>query len=297
MGLAASQGRYLALTARNNDLVYEGQQISQQRMALANASKEIADRYNDAMNNKVLQATVIINGEESTQQLSYDLLTNPDPFSGLGMRIVDLNGNIVVPGDFLEITKQEEDKKAETTRLYSADEFIAKYLNHEGDNEAISGFSSSLPDLMEYYNSTYGATENQTVSLMNKSINSYNGMLREGEHTTTDPKCLDKAYLQEMLTTGQWLLQKQNSTEEPKDFHSIVWQGSSKISEVYDTRDDKAAESQYQNDMIENQKRDKILELRLEAIQTEQSAVEKEMESIKEVISKNIEDSFNTFSG
>ena len=43
MGLAASQGRFLCLTARLNDLVYEGQQIAQQRLALAEESKNIAE--------------------------------------------------------------------------------------------------------------------------------------------------------------------------------------------------------------------------------------------------------------
>ena len=43
MGLAASQGRYLCLTARMSDLVYEGQQISQQRMALAKESSAVAE--------------------------------------------------------------------------------------------------------------------------------------------------------------------------------------------------------------------------------------------------------------
>ena len=43
------------------------------------------------------------------------------------------------------------------------------------------------------------------------------------------------------------------------------------------------------------EKRDKILELRLEQVQTEENAVETEIESIKGVIDKNIENSFKTF--
>ena len=294
MGLAASQGRYLALTARNNDLVYEGQQISQQRIALAQAAQEVADKYNAAMNNTMLMGTVIVNGEERTERLSYDLLTNTDTFAGLGMRIVDLDGNIVVPGDYLEITKKDGDKEPETTRIYNAEDFIAKYLNHENDGEAISTFRDSLPKLMEYYNEHYSSSESQTVSLMSKSTN-YNGMLQDGEHIIIDEKCRDKDYLQKMLTSGQWLLQKQNSKEDPVEFNNLVWQGSSKISEVYDTNDDKAAESEYESEMVAINKRDKALELRLQAVETEQSAVEKEMESIQQVIDKNIEDSFKTF--
>lgn len=46
MGLAASQARFLGLTARKNNVEYEGQQINQQRTALANQS---ANYYNDLL--------------------------------------------------------------------------------------------------------------------------------------------------------------------------------------------------------------------------------------------------------
>ena len=36
MGLAATQARYLGLTARKTNVEFEGQQINQQRTALAN---------------------------------------------------------------------------------------------------------------------------------------------------------------------------------------------------------------------------------------------------------------------
>ena len=41
MGMAASQARYLALTARKTNVEYEGQQINQARTALANQSAEL----------------------------------------------------------------------------------------------------------------------------------------------------------------------------------------------------------------------------------------------------------------
>lgn len=46
MGLAASQARFLGLTARKNNVEYEGQQINQQRTALAN---QTANYYNDLL--------------------------------------------------------------------------------------------------------------------------------------------------------------------------------------------------------------------------------------------------------
>ncbi|HPT42175.1 MAG TPA: hypothetical protein PLG15_07305, partial [Candidatus Gastranaerophilaceae bacterium] len=44
MGMAASQARYLGLTARKTNTEYEGQQINQQRTALANQSAGLFNR-------------------------------------------------------------------------------------------------------------------------------------------------------------------------------------------------------------------------------------------------------------
>ena len=41
MGMAASQARYLALSARKTNTEYEGQQINQARTALANKSADL----------------------------------------------------------------------------------------------------------------------------------------------------------------------------------------------------------------------------------------------------------------
>ena len=46
MGMAASQARYLGLTARKTNVEYEGQQVNQARTALANQS---ANTFNDLL--------------------------------------------------------------------------------------------------------------------------------------------------------------------------------------------------------------------------------------------------------
>ena len=46
MGMAASQARFLSLTARKTNVEYEGQQINQQRTSLANQS---AAYYNNLL--------------------------------------------------------------------------------------------------------------------------------------------------------------------------------------------------------------------------------------------------------
>lgn len=46
MGMAASQARFLGLTARKTNVEYEGQQVNQQRTTLANES---ANYYNQLL--------------------------------------------------------------------------------------------------------------------------------------------------------------------------------------------------------------------------------------------------------
>ena len=61
MGMAASQARFLGLTARMNNIEYEGQQINQQRTALSNKS---ASYYSDLLGMAVPTAPSV---EEFTQ--------------------------------------------------------------------------------------------------------------------------------------------------------------------------------------------------------------------------------------
>ncbi|HIS88090.1 TPA: hypothetical protein IAA87_01515 [Candidatus Avigastranaerophilus faecigallinarum] len=298
MGLAASQGRYLCLTARNSDLVYEGQQISQQRLALTNETQEVADKYNEAMNNKIMQANT---ADGVTQQLTYDILTSQNPYSGLGMRLVDVNGNVVIPGEYIEVSSKEQQEATDgeeslsenynsPKKYTSKDDFIQKYFSDVTGYNLTELRSMSLNDLCNYYNEQNPDSEWNVVYKDKTSSE----LVGEGEHVVKDANCMDPLYLQEMLTTGQWLLQQANPNEE-SGWDNMTWQGSSLISEVYYTVDDAAAEAEYEAAMTKIQKQDKLLELRLEQVQTQQSSVEKEMESVKQIIDKNIEDSFKTF--
>ncbi len=290
MGLAASQGRFLCLTARLNDLVYEGQQIAQQRLALAEESKNIAEAYNNAMNNKILQCTTPANG---TQQLTYETIINQDPNTGLCMRIVDINGNVVsLPeSKYLSVISKTTDESgnetATTEDFKTIGAFISKYLPDLSDDEVSKCIRMDVDEFWTYYNSNY-STSNITLSVKSSLEN---GLKSDDERYCFDENCKDPAYLQDMLTSGQWLLQQVQNNE----WESIVWQGSTMISEVYDTSDDAAAEATYEAAMKDLQKKDKLLELRLEDVETQEQSVEKQIDSTKEVISKNIESTYKTF--
>ena len=228
MGLAASQGRYLALTARNSDLVYEAQQISQQRLALATETQTIADEYTEAMNNTVMMANLA----DGSQRLTYDIITSKDPFSGLNMRIVDLNGNIVVPPyqSSINISYIDENGEEVTEKITSPSDFANKYMSEDIQIEEMGSWS--LEELEEYYNQNY--TTSGVVVTYDSGLDS--SIKNENERYLFDEKCKDPEYLQDMLTSGEWSLQ-QVDAENEDEWTNVEWQGTTSISEVYDTAD------------------------------------------------------------
>ena len=82
MGMAASQARFLGLTARMNNVEFEGQQINQQRTALSNKS---ASYYTDLLGMEVPTAPSV---EEFTQTV---YTFNDGFFSIVACSILTLN--------------------------------------------------------------------------------------------------------------------------------------------------------------------------------------------------------------
>ncbi len=106
MGLAASQGRLLLLTARRSDLEFRGQQISQRRMQLMKDLESVSAEYTRKTGNRQLKLSVVNQGETNqmtTVNLTYDNLVNLGNAGGDAdtqmYRIVNAHGKIVVPSD------------------------------------------------------------------------------------------------------------------------------------------------------------------------------------------------------
>ena len=99
MGMAASQARFLGLTARKSNNEYQVQQINQQRLSLADQQAEIVKNYNDKLSNRMFLFNDGLD-ETKDKQLTYWNIVNSIDHAetpGIGLRIVDKNGNAVVP--------------------------------------------------------------------------------------------------------------------------------------------------------------------------------------------------------
>lgn len=106
-------------------------------------------------------------------------------------------------------------------------------------------------------------------------------------------------YFQDCLYNGKYLLQKTSADSKDDEgnqiWNSISWDATSEISDRYYTEDDAAAQAKYNRLQNQIQNRDKKLELELDNIETQRSAVTTELESVQKVIDDNIESSFKSF--
>ena len=94
MGLAASQARFLAITARKNNCEFQSMQIAQQQLSVTRAQQAAAQEYQDA-----LSATKLVwdSGNEDSYDLSYDILMRPSALNEYDPYLItDSQGKIVL---------------------------------------------------------------------------------------------------------------------------------------------------------------------------------------------------------
>ena len=87
MGLAASQTRFLHLTARKSDLEYQAQQISNTRLMLSKQLEEIATAYTDSQSNRNLFTSGV-------SPLKYQQVTTSN-LSTAGLQVLVVGKNVL----------------------------------------------------------------------------------------------------------------------------------------------------------------------------------------------------------
>lgn len=103
----------------------------------------------------------------------------------------------------------------------------------------------------------------------------------------------DNITFEDALRDGTLRLEYFSSTD--KEFVSTSISEDNCIQEVSDERAIAAAESKYNQDMADLENKDKKLDLELKKLDTEHSALQTEYDSVKNVVDKNVENSFKTF--
>lgn len=305
MGMAASQARFLQLTARRTNIEYQGQQINQQRLALANASAGLFE--------KMLTLSVPVPPSSQDDKYYTQGYNFTDPVDDIQKQvswssdttsITDTNLQSLVGGATVTITNGAGVSTPVSTVTIA---------------NAAAGDAIAMNAVVSAATGAPMSTEQQALGYKNVIRNvtiEHNVYDPDGNFRTAQdsgPALLQFDNLNRLI--GVTLLDQADVDVRPQtalDNGRTAHIGAGNkltYASVFD-------ETSYNNDMnkyefqkasydyqIERinqetkqvQTQDKSLELKMKQLDTEHNAVQTEMDAVQKVIQKNIESTFKTF--
>lgn len=322
MGMAASQARYLGLTARKTNVEYEGQQVNQARTALANQS---ANTFNELLALEV--PTAPSTQDFTTLQYSFSDGVNKETITEMTELMNDPDGYnyLVSHYHYSDVFTGVQTKKT-NPQVIMDENGIPIYVG----NSEVKPYDATDPDLKGAYEQICKDFPTDTISTSTNIYNwvsggkTYFGTLEDLTVSATSapdpskPSENQNKLIQYNAENIKTKIEKQqkafvdiDDTGRPQ---SMRFEDSSatyalSTETITDTNAYDDAMNQYNYDMQVYEKKiadinaktekiqqqDRTLELRLRQLDTEQDALQTEMEAVKKVIEKNIESTFKTF--
>lgn len=323
MGMAASQARYLGLTARKTNVEYEGQQVNQARTALAN---QAANTFNELLK---LEVPVAPSQQDFvTMQYSYVDGTVTETISQMSPLLNDPDGYNYMVTHYHYADVYHGVKNHRTNPQVNMENNVPTYVGNSEVTQYVPGQDKNLdvaynqiktdfPDDdiakpgISIYNWTFqGKTYFATYEDLKKTYDSAPDPSKPTENQDK-LRCYNAQEIQEKVEQTQKAFVGLDESGRPQ---TIRYEDSTATYTLATER--KIDEDAYQDAMNQYnynmavyekkiqdinaktekiQEQDRTLELRLRQLDTEQEALQTEMEAVKKVIDKNIESTFKTF--
>ena len=332
MGMAASQARFLGLTARKTNVEYEGQQINQQRTALSNQS---ANYYNDLLGMSVPvppsvdsytqtvytfedgaltnEITAMIAQTDGTYTVSY-LSKWQDDYVPVAASTSVINvqggqyyvGSVAlrvlgtedpsVENDTERAAKQAEEQAwmVQLQDKYGTDEWYIRYVKDTTSGQEVPYFYKKS----DIDNNANMVDENGNIL---SNINCYT----IGSDTKVEEIKAVEGCRVERDTSGRFIaIHIPNNDGTGAYTQYALTTNTVTDQDAYNDAMNEYEHEKYLYDQaIQDinakieiiQAQDKNLELRLKQLDTEQNAIQTEMDAVEKVIEKNTESTFKTF--
>lgn len=323
MGLAASQARFLNLTARKTNIEYEAQQINQQRTTLANQS---ATTYNQMLTLSVPTPP----SEAAFQTIQYNFTYGGDSYSISQVTGKDSKATVLATRTYVDNYVMKE--------ASSSDDYTGDLIEKRADGYYLG--STKLKSLQNADDTDVAAARADIVKGINKKLGTnYN---ENGSDIYYVNVSSDKTPVYRYYLKSQVEVSRQNEEKAPAigyvagsetKYEQTAFSGAELVRDannrivsithnnlggkalsvtsitVKDTvaYEDAYNEYEYQTYLYQQkmeqinaqtsviQAQDKKLELRLKQLDTEQNAIKTEMDSVSNVVKKNVEDTFKIF--
>ena len=305
--MAASQARFLGLTARKTNTEYEGQQVNQQRTALANESSGLF--------NKMLTLQVPIPPDTN----NYYNMRYTYSYGSENYEITNYSASSSTSGAYdvtvkHSITADKAYKQNVDNITLSKDATTGEWkINVGSANSALTpenkpnlatemGLSNAnFYSFKDASNNNYYINEDDFKTYTQNGTNDYTGSITDYYYkstTSAEYKTLNgvsfavdsNGSFTKIIVPGQGEMTL--TTENVRD--DAGYENAMRVyAQTKANYDRSISDINAQTEIIQQQ--DRTLELRLKQLDTEQSALQTELEAVTKVIEKNIESTFKTF--
>ncbi len=294
MGMSASQARLLSLTSRMHDLEYEAQALQYSKLDLADIKNKAYDEYEEALDSTKFQMTMVTADGKEYQDITYQnmIMANAGAVHSLYTLTEAASGKILLPeqiaskitpmpnnvDDFLEIVAKNYLYTGRTD-LTTKDEYIRE-MRSDGN--------------YDYWKSIYY----QIGGYQDDSGNLVSG---RGFIPISKQNAVDRDWLSEALNSGEVSLYKMTKEESFLDgkavniFAETSMSSDPDITEVKNQELIDLASVKYEKAIDDVNTKDQKLDLQLAKIDSLHNALKTEYDSVKQIVSKNIDRSFKTF--
>ena len=310
MGMAASQARFLQLTARKTNIEYMGQQINQQRLALANASAGLFEkmlsmvpptppssqddqyytqgyRFTDSADDiqkSISWSTVVPPSTSFPADVGNTSITIT-PVTGVAIAISAAGLSSMAGGGSVTITAGGT---IDTHGLASALGVSAS------STQLAMGYTEVIKDVTIEHSIYNPDGQYTTVQTKEPALLVFDNLNRLLSFTPLKQPVIDARVASAALPTAPKTVGDGEALTYGGKFNDLAYNDDMNKYEfqkaTYDYQVERINQSTRQI-----QAQDKSLELKMKQLDTEHNAVQTEMDAVQKVLQKNIEGSFKTF--
>jgi len=283
MGMSSSQVRLLSLTARMHDVEFEAQAIQNAKLQLANDSDQVYEAYVSALEDTKYQMEIFTGTDFQFQDVTYQAMINTSANNAHDMFVLtDARTNeVFLPSQIVDNLPVGPAK----------DEFLGVVATEYLGYTSVTDMS---PTEQNYWTSVFYQVFGYAK----------NGQYMPGYGYKAVPagSMTDGEWLQKMVENAHAVLNKLTPLKETETggesfniFANTSVTTDTSLKEVSDDVALRLAEAKYESDNRKINQKDKQFDLKLTKLETERNALKTEYDSVKKVISDNVERSYKTF--
>jgi len=306
MGMSASQARLLSLTSRMHDLEAQAQSIQYSKLDLVNSKNDVYDEYMDALDSTKYQMSVVtLNGNEFVDMTYTNMVMANTAGVHSMYAITNAKGQIMLPEQIASKLGPEgyRGNMDNFEGFPSERDFmliVAKNYLYSGRVD-ISGDDGFINQMKSDGNYDYWKGIYYQIIGGYKDEND-NPVAGRGYCAISRQNATDRVWLEESLNSGDAqifkLTREQIEFGVDNKFNIFAQTGlavDTELQEVEDTERIKKATVKYENAIKDIDGKETKLDMQLARIDTLHNALKTEFDSVKQIVSKNIDRSFKTF--